>query len=140
LVHPRCVDERQEDLAEVRQMLAAGEDEIARDELRFLLEDCRDFIEAHRLLGELALAEGDIKLARAHFGFAYDIGLRALPENGLDAPLSYALPANQPFLEAAKGLAWCFKEQGRRSEAQGVVEKLLQLDPGDPLAVRGLIK
>src|SRR5688500_15334726 len=61
LVHPPCVRERSEDLLEVQAMLAAGEMEVAADELRWLLEDCRDFIEAHKILGELAAAEGDAK-------------------------------------------------------------------------------
>src|SRR5687768_14077660 len=100
LVHPPCVDERADDLAEVQAMLAAGEIDIARDELIWLLEGCRDFVTAHKLLGELAAAEGDVKLARAHFGYAWQIGVAALPAGGLDGPLPYARPANQAFLEA----------------------------------------
>ena len=116
-------------------MLAAGEDEVARDELRYLLEECRDFVEAHKLLAEIALAEGDTKLSRAHFGFAFEIGRRAFPGTGLEGPLPYSLPGNQPFLEAAKGLAWCLKELGKPAEAQAVTQQLLACDPSDPLGV-----
>jgi hypothetical protein len=134
------VQERADDLAEVQAMLAAGEIEVASEELRWLLDDCRDFIEAHKVLGELAAAEGDAKLARAHFGFAYDLGLGALPAKGLDAPLSYSLPANQPFLEAAKGLAWSLFELGQTAKAREVLHQLLACDPSDPLGARTMLQ
>jgi tetratricopeptide (TPR) repeat protein len=139
LVHPPCVQQRADDLAEVHAMLAAGETEVAIDELRWLLDDCRDFIEAHKLLGESAAAEGDAKLARAHFGYAYDLGHAALPPQGLDAPLSYELPANQPFLEAAKGLAWSLIELKQPDKARQVIQQLLALDPSDPLQARQML-
>lgn len=136
LVHPRCVQERMEDLEEVQQMLAAGEVEIAIDELRWLLDGCGDFIAAHRLLGELALADGDLKLARGHFGYAYEIGLSALPPRGFEGPLPHRLAANQPLLESAKGLAWCLHELGKNKLARRVLVQLLLLDSTDPLGVR----
>ena len=140
LVHPRDAVERSEDLEEVRQMIDAGETELAVDELRWLLSDCRDFIEAHRLLAELALEAGDMALARAHFGFAYDLGLWALPAKGLDGPLPYRLPTNQAFLEAAKGLAYCLRELDQTEQALKVIAKLLECDDSDPLGVRGWLE
>jgi hypothetical protein len=137
LVHPRCASVRAEDMEEVEAMLAAGEHEVARDELRWLLEGCPDFIAAHRVLGELALEENDLSLARGHFGYAYEIGLRAFPPRGLPGPLPYDLPANQAFLEAAKGLAWCLRQLGEAKLARPVVETMLACDPSDPLGVRG---
>lgn len=116
-------------------MLEAGEVDVAVDELRWLLAECSDFVEAHRLLGELALAEGDKNLARAHFGFAYDLGLGAIPAEGPPGPIAYAVPANQAFLEAAKGLAWCLHDQGHVEPALDVVAMLLRCDPTDPLGV-----
>jgi hypothetical protein len=139
LVHPPCVQERADDLAEVHAMLTAGEIDIARDELLWLLEGCRDFVEAHKLLAELAVAENDLSLARAHFGFAYQIGSDSLPPAGLDAPLSYSLPANQPFLESAKGLAWCLVELEKPDQAREVLATLLKCDAADPLGARAML-
>jgi tetratricopeptide (TPR) repeat protein len=136
LVHPRCALERSEDLEEVQQMVEEGEIDIALDELRWLLNGCGDFVAAHRLLGELAIADGDLKLARAHFGYAYEIALSACPAGGLDAPLPYRLVANRAFLEAAKGLAGCLHELGKHKLAGRVLEQLLACDPSDPLNVR----
>lgn len=139
LVHPPCAVERADDLAAAQEMIAAGEFEIAIDELRWLLEGCRDFIEAHKLLGELAATDEDWKLARAHFGFAYDLGWGALPAKGLDAPLSYEIEANRPFLEAAKGLALSLIQLGQPDKAREVLEQLLACDPSDPLGARQML-
>ena len=136
LVHPRCALERGDDLEEVQQMLNAGETEIALDELRWLLNGCSDFVAAHRLLGELALADGDLRLARGHFGYAYEIALSAFTPRGLDGPLPYRLASNRAFFEAVKGLAWCLHELDKTKLARRVIDQLLELDPTDPLGVR----
>src|SRR5688572_30404072 len=79
LAHPRCVRDRAEDLDEVRLMIEAGELDVAVDELRWLLSGCAEFIAAHGLLGELAVAlHDDLSLARGHFGAGYQLGLQTL--------------------------------------------------------------
>ena len=83
--------------------------EIALDELRWLLSDCAEFIAAHVLLGELAVAAGDLPLARGHFGAGYQLGLQTLRRAKMPKPLLYSQPANRPFFEAGRGLdrvAW----------------------------------
>jgi hypothetical protein len=136
LVHPRGVLERTDDLDEVQKMLDAGESDVAIDELRWLLNGCSDCVVAHKLLGELAAADGDFRLARGHFGYAYEIGISALPPGGLPGPLPYRLPANRAFFEAAKGLAWCLYELKKPKMALGVLSELLKLDPSDPLKAK----
>lgn len=139
LVHPRCALDRAEDLEEVQNMIVADEIDIAIDELRWLLGGCGDFIDAHKLLGELALAENDISLARGHFGYAFQIGSKALKAAGNPSPLPYRLPANTAFHEAGKGLAFCLRELGKQAMCADVVQQLLHCDPSDPLAVRSLL-
>jgi hypothetical protein len=139
LAPPRCVIRRAADMEEVRAMLDAGEIDIAVDELRWLLEGCRPLLEAHKLLGEIALADGDLPLARAHFGYAYELGLKAIPDAGLPGTLPYGRKANQAFFEAGKGLAFCLGKQGERGMAAEVVQRLLRLDPADPLGLKGLL-
>jgi hypothetical protein len=134
LVHPRCALARADDLAEVQAMIAADEVDVARDELRWLLKECTDFVAAHRLLGELALADEDYALARGHFGYAFRVGLKALGEP-LPGPVPYARRDNQAFLESGKGLAFCLLKLGKREMALEVVETLLACDPADPLGV-----
>lgn len=136
--HPGCARSRAEDIEEVRHMIEAGEHEIAVDELRWLLSGCGDFIDAHRLLGEIALVDGDLQLARGHFGYAYDIGRAAIEREPRAKLVPYSRPANQSFFEAGKGLAHCLQELGKTSLANEVVNVLLRLDPADPLGVQGM--
>jgi hypothetical protein len=134
LVHPRCVRECAEDLEEARAMIAAGEADVAIDELRWLLDVCRDTIEAHALLGRLAAEHArDLELARAHFGYGYQLGVKALRRAGNPTPLSALHPANRPFYDAGRGLACCFNEMQKPAMALEVVEHLLACDPSDPL-------
>ncbi len=100
LVHPRCAKARQDDLEEVEEMIAASETEIARDELRWLISECHNFLAAHTLLGDLAMAENDVRLARGHFGYAYQIGLKAIDAAGHVKPLPSRHAANRAFFAA----------------------------------------
>jgi hypothetical protein len=138
-VQPRCARRRREDIEEVEAMVAAGETEIARDELVWLLSECPDFLEAHVHLGLIALEDGDPKLARGHFGRAYELCLRALEAAGGPKQVPYELAGNRPFYEAAKGLVHCLLETGRQPLARDVCRKLAPLDPTDPLAIQRLV-
>ncbi len=120
-------------------MIEGGEAEIARDELLWLLNGCSDCLLAHKMLGELALADQDLRLARGHFGYAFEIGSKALDRAGAKGSLPYRLPANQAFFEAGKGLAYCLRELGKVDLAADVVARLLACDPSDPLGVRNLL-
>ena len=135
--HPAAVREGADDLDEVREMIASGESDVAIDELRWLLENCTDWIEAHYLLGKLAVeTQGDVPLGRAHFGFGYQLGERALKRADNPAPVPAMHPANRPWYDAGRGLAWCLAELGKRDMALEVVENLLRCDPADPLQLR----
>ena len=133
-MHPRCALERAEDLAEVRLMIDEGEFDVAIDELRWLLGGCSGMIDAHFLLGKLAVeADGDIPLARGHFGYGYQLGLRALRRNKMPSPVLALHPANAGFFNSGRGLVWCLHELGKTEMAREVLEQLLACDPQDPL-------
>jgi hypothetical protein len=138
-VHPRCARDRAEDLEEVHKMVDAGELEVAMDECRWLLSGCSDCIEAHRTLGEIALTENDLPLARGHFGYAYRLGEQALAKASNPSPVPYRREANRSFLESAKGLAFCLKQLGKEQMAREVVELTLRCDSSDPLGLRKLL-
>lgn len=140
LVFPPSARERAEDMEEVHSMLAAGEIEIAVDELRWLVDGCRELLEAHKLLGEIALSQRDLELARAHFGYAFQLGIDALPGQDPDGPLPYVIPANQAFHEAGRGLVEVLLGLGETETARRAAERLLALDPTDPLGVQSLLK
>jgi len=125
---PVCARDRNEDLEEVREMVAAKELDIARDELLYLVSDCRGFLEAHNLLGELALEDKDLSLARGHFGFAYEIGLDSLPK-GFAGVLPAGIDYNRAFFLAGRGLARCLIAGGKRAEGRDVLQQLARFDP-----------
>lgn len=136
LTHPAAVREGSDDLEEVRDMIAAGEAEVALDELRWLLENCSDWIEAHFLLGKLAVeTQGDLALGRAHFGFGFQLGDRALKRAEAPTPVPAMHPANRPWYDCGRGLAWCLAELGKRDMALEVLATLLRCDPSDPLGL-----
>ena len=120
-------------------MVEAGETEIARDELVWLLAECPDFLEAHVHLGLIALEDDDPKLARGHFGRAYELCLRAIEAAGNPRPLPYSLAGNRPLHEAAKGLVHCLLETGKRSLAADVCRRVGPFDPADPLGIARLL-
>lgn len=134
---PNAALERVEDIDEVHNMIAGDEGEIARDELLYLVSDCRQFLEAHNLLAELAVEEGDLKVARGHFAFAYELGLELLPENfrgRLPATKEY----NPEFFRAGRGAARCLIALGSRAEGLEILKRLAELDPQEP-NVRALL-
>jgi len=135
---PICAVDRKEDLDEVQNMIAGGELEIARDELLYLVSDCRGFLEAHNLLAELALEEEDISLARGHFGFAYEIGLDSLP-SGFRGILPADRDYNGPFFLAGKGLARCLVSRGDKAQGLEVLKQLARFDPREA-SVRALLE
>lgn len=139
LVHPRCARRRREDIEEVEAMVEAGEIEIARDELVWLLSECPDHLDAHVQLGLIALEDGDPKLARGHFGRAYELVFKALEAAGSPQPLPFSLAGNRPFHEAAKGLVHCLLETGRQPMARDVCRRIAPLDPSDPLGIQRLV-
>lgn len=139
-----CAAERAEDLEEVRQMVEAGETEIATEELRYLLAGCPELLEAHVLLGQLALladesSASDIELARGHFGFAFQLGEKALNAAGCRGPLPGDEPNNAPWHEAARGLAWCFEKQQNPKMADQIAATVKRFDPSDPAEVTAML-
>ncbi len=134
--HPRAVRDCAEDMEEVRGMIEAGEAEVAIDELRWLLGTCHDMIEAHFLLGKLAVeVDNDLPLGRGHFGTGYQLGLQAWRRADRPTPMPTLHPANRHFFDAGRGLAWCLHELDKSVMAREVLQNLLKLDPTDPLSV-----
>jgi hypothetical protein len=128
---PRCALERDLDLEGVEAMRNEHEPEMARDELLFLVEDCRGFLEAYNLLAELALEENDFNLARGHFGFGYESGMAALPE-GFRGLLPATEGYNPHFFLAGRGLARCLIKKGDVRRGREVLEQLAKFDPEEP--------
>lgn len=137
LVFPRKVRVLADDLEEVHDMIAHEEWELAVDELLWLLRDFHEFLEAHQLLGRIALFQNKLDLARAHLGYAYELGLNAIGKN-FKGRLPFSQMANRPLLQAARDLVDCLLRLNERNLAVSIAQQLLKWDPSDPLHVRAL--
>jgi hypothetical protein len=117
LVHPACVRETELDYEEGLEIWKAGDPEGARDALRYALAACRDNLWIHVALGRIALEEfRDPTLARGHFGYAVELGRRALPPQ-FAGRLPVDRPANRPFHDALEGLIRSLDALGRRGDS-----------------------
>ena len=122
LVHPRCVQEMWPDYEEGLEIWKAGEAEEARDALRFALQGCGDNLWVHVALGKIALeANNDPTLARGHFGYAYELALKAIPAE-FRGRLPRSRAANRPFFEALDGLVTCHEALGQSPIAKELAE------------------
>jgi hypothetical protein len=120
LIHPKKVDETREDYEEGMELWKEGDPESARDALRYALSACHANLWAHVALGRIALADfRDPTLARGHFGYAFELGQRALPRD-FSGRLAPERPANQPFYEALDGLAECLKALGKQGDCESL--------------------
>ncbi len=116
LVHPRGVHETQPDYEEGLEIWRAGDPEAARDALRYALSACHDNLWIHVALGRIALEEfRDPTLARGHFGYAVDLGRKALPQQ-FPGRLPPERGANRPFYDAIEGLLKCLEALGRTDD------------------------
>ena len=139
LVYPPRIRQFKEDIEEVYDIIAHEEWDLAVDELLWLLQQCRDLLEAHQLLGRIALYRNKLELARGHLGYAFELGLKALGNN-FKGRLPLNRPTNQPFLQAGRDLVECLARLGERALAQSVAEQLLTWTPEDPLGVRKILE
>jgi hypothetical protein len=105
------------DYQEGLEIWKAGDPEGARDALRYALAPCHDNLWVHVALGKIALEDfRDPTLARGHFGYAVELGERALPR-GFNGRLPPQRPSNRPFYDAIAGLAQCLDALGRPNDA-----------------------
>ena len=120
LVHPSCVRETELDYEDGMELWKAGDPEGARDALRYALSACRDNLWIHTALGRIALEESrDPTLARGHFGYAVELGRRALPPR-FAGVLPVDRPNNRPFYEALEGLIRSLEALGAGGEARAL--------------------
>jgi hypothetical protein len=136
LVFPRSVEQRAADMEEVRKMLAVDEIDVAEDELRWLVGGCDALLEGHKLLGRIAAGDENWEIARAHYAYAYELGLDAVKKVTSPVALPYSRPANHDLHEAARGLIESLLELDERALARQVKTQMLAWDPSDPLGVK----
>jgi hypothetical protein len=131
-IHPHGVLEAELDYEEGIELWKAGDPESARDALRYALSAYHDNIWIHVALGQIALVEfHDPALARGHFGYAFELANRALPQ-GFKGRLPRERPNNRPFYEAIDGLIQSLEALGRRADVDSFKALASRLASGSP--------
>jgi hypothetical protein len=131
-IHPQGVEEAELDYEEGIELWNAGDPESARDALRYALSAYHDNIWIHVALGQIALVEfHDPTLARGHFGYAFELANRALPQ-GFKGRLPRERPNNRPFYEAIDGLIQSMEALGRRADVDSLKALASRLMSGSP--------
>ena len=130
LIHPRGALEAELDYEEGIELWKAGDPESARDALRYALSAYHDNIWIHVALGQIALDEfHDPALARGHFGYAFELAHRALPQ-GFKGRLPRDRPSNRPFFEAIDGLIQSYEALGRQPDVESLKALASRLSSG----------
>lgn len=93
--------------------------------------------DAHNHLGIVSLEAGKLKAAETHFRAAIDGGQRHLERDGDE--VHWGFIENRPYLRGLANLALVFVKQKKWSEALGLHQQLLKLNPNDHQGVRYLI-
>jgi len=112
----------------------AGDVEGARDILRRLLEADLRCLDAHAHLGNMVFDRWP-KEAIRHYEIGVRIGELSLGDE-FDGVLAWGLIDNRPFLRCLHGYALCLWRLGQFAEAQGVLERMLWLNPSDNQGAR----
>jgi tetratricopeptide (TPR) repeat protein len=115
----------------------AGDRAGARELLMGLCDADLRCLDAHAHLGNL-LFDGSPEDAIRHYEAGVRIGELSLGD-AFDGVLLWGFVDNRPFLRCLHGYGLCLWRLGRFSEAGGVFERLLWLNPRDNLGVRFLI-
>ena len=138
-VHPRGARERAEDLEEVREMIEAGETDVAIDELRWLVERLQRIHRGPRAVGRAGTGRGRLRARPRTLRLRGAARPQGAPAGeGELARSPYSQPANRAFYEAGRGLATSLVKLGMTEKAVDLVEDLVRLDPSDPLKLRAL--
>jgi tetratricopeptide (TPR) repeat protein len=123
---------------EGRACLATNPDK-ARHTFNTIIKKCPHFIDAYNQLAVLELDLGNRSQAGLYFQSALEIGRSVMPDN-FTGRLPWSWAENRPFLRALYGLSLVLLQEGINNGAKGLLERLLNLDPDDPLGARLLLE
>ncbi len=126
-------------LDEAAQLAEFGDLTSARVQLLAALDEDLRRLDAHRLLGDLALDAGRAEDALAHYAVGASIGDLCVAEP-LDGVLPWEEPANRPYLACLRGCARALHRLGRERDGQAPLRRLLALDPDDGQGVVSLLR
>ncbi|MCA9707592.1 MAG: hypothetical protein KDK70_17195, partial [Myxococcales bacterium] len=124
-------------ILEASDLHRAGEAVDAVEILAGMLEADLRCLDAHAHLGNMAFGGGPV-WALPHYEVGVRIGELSLGD-GFDGVLAWGLVDNRPFLRCLHGMAVCLWRLQRWEAAEGVLERMLWLNPTDNQGIRLLL-
>jgi tetratricopeptide (TPR) repeat protein len=124
-------------ILQASELNAGGDPAGARKLLMDLLAADLRCLDAHAHLGNFAF-DGRPEQALRHYEVGVRIGELSLGD-GFGGALPWGHVDNRPFLRCLNGYGLCLWRLGRSSEAAGVLERMLWLNPSDNQGARLLL-
>lgn len=111
--------------------------EIAESELKMIIREDPEFIDAYNSLGWLEIDSFNYGLALIYFKKAFKIGNSLIPKT-FNGKIIWGIIDNRPFLRAIQGLGLSFLFINESKKALKYFEKNLKYNPNDNQGIRAL--
>lgn len=115
-----------------------GEIKKSQKMVQEILDEDAHFIDAHNLLGDIALEAGNLQKARAHHKKAMEVGDKIIP-SVFEGKIRWGFMENRPYLRAIHSYAQDLLDQRDIGAAIPLFERLLDYNPQDNQGIRLLI-
>ncbi|MDA8339807.1 MAG: tetratricopeptide repeat protein [Nitrospiraceae bacterium] len=122
---------------DAEEALNQGFEKRGKSELKRIIEEDPEFIDAYNSLGFLEISRNRYDKALKLFQQAYKIGKNVIPED-FTGRLIWGVLDNRPFLRAMHGLGVCYLETGELKAAKDIFLTMLHYNPNDNQGIRAL--
>jgi tetratricopeptide (TPR) repeat protein len=139
-IHPEVVSDLDEEFWEAVELMNEGKLKEAELEIRRIIKECSEFIDAYHHLALILDHTERSDEARILWQEAVNTGKKAFPakfKSGTEL-LEWGWIENRPFLRAYEGLTMSYYQQNEVKEALNLFRDILSLNPRDNQGVRAV--
>ena len=122
---------------DAEEALDQGFEKRGKSELKRIIEEDPEFIDAYNSLGFLEIRRRQYDKAVKLLKQAYEVGKKLIPES-FTGRIIWGVLDNRPFLRAMHGLGVCYLETGEVRKAKDIFSTMLHYNPNDNQGIRAL--
>lgn len=122
---------------DAEESLAEGLEKKGKSELKKIIVEDPEFIDAYNSLGFLEMERQQYGKALKLLKQAYEVGKQLIPDE-FTGQMIWGFHDNRPFLRAMHGLGVCYLETGEPKRARDIFSTMLHYNPNDNQGVRAL--
>jgi tetratricopeptide (TPR) repeat protein len=122
---------------DAEEALDQGFEKRGKSELKRIIEEDPEFIDAYNSLGFLEMRRHQYDKALKLLKQAYEVGKTLIPDD-FTGRLIWGVLDNRPFLRAMHGLGVCYLETGEQKKARDIFSTMLHYNPNDNQGIRAL--